>query len=139
LNPRILDVDISDLKGDKLREVSTPRAPLPSDEEEIELALIDAGLKPTPAVLQKLDEIIDRRADCRAAEAIRHLIRNMPGTAAAAALEREILKEEEPVREAAERIGCSHVAILKHEKKIAKRVALSPVLDGGLPKPAIGA
>src|SRR5689334_19513646 len=86
LNPLILDVDISDLKGDALREVSTPTAPPLTDEERIEAILLDAGVKPTPALIERLDDEIESRAIARAAEFARRLIRSMPGSAAAAAM-----------------------------------------------------
>ena len=104
--------------------------PAPSAEptvaETVEDALIEAGvpLINVAASAERLDALVQCLAIKRAAEYVRHLIRSLPGSAAAVALERVVLGDKEPARESAERVGVSHTAVLKQTAKLTSKLAL---------------
>jgi len=98
--------------------------PEPPAEVQLLEDLLDVGvIIPDPsATLAIIGEALDQAGDQRAAEALARMAARLDGTAAGVALRRVIVGDDEPLREAAERTGTSHVAIFKQEKRIRQRL-----------------
>jgi hypothetical protein len=82
--------------------------------------------------LRAIEAALDQAGIERAAEALGIMAARLEGTAAGIALRRVISGEDEPLRDAAERAGVSHVALWKHVQRIKKALGLTrpPLVEG---------
>jgi hypothetical protein len=93
-------------------------------------ALAGAGVAPTGHLVEALESLVIEWAIQRAAEALHDIGLRLGDTATGHAFRRAVLgDDEEPVRKVAERVGVSHVALVKSAAKIRQRL-------GGLPSRA---
>lgn len=78
-----------------------------------------------PKAVALVEEALDRAGDERGAECLKRIEELLNGTSAAEALRRVMTNNSEPLRDAAARVGVSHVAIYLQEKTIRKRLGLT--------------
>lgn len=78
-----------------------------------------------PKAIVIIEQAFESAGDERGADCIKRMAARLEGTAAAEALRRVITDNTEPLRDAAARVGVSHVAIFKQEKTIRKRLGLT--------------
>ena len=97
--------------------------PEPTDDDLLNELLAELGVTPTRSQRMLADAVLTSIALRRASDALGALLIRLDGTAAGVALRRALLGDGGlSLRDEAERIGCSHVTIFKHEAKIRQRL-----------------
>lgn len=115
--------------------LDTVPAPMPSDNPASQLvfALQEIGVvfPEVPAAVDVIENALDIAGDNRGADCLAHMIARLDGSAAGEALRRVVFGSDEPLRDAAARVGSSHVAIFKQEKRIREKLGLTaePLLE----------
>ena len=112
-----------------LEQTPAPEPELPVEllivgvfEEFLHLCIPDAA---KADLIAELQPHLDRAGDERAGAALAHMAGRLENTAAGEALRRVICGNVESSREAARRVGCSHVAICKQEKLARRKLGLT--------------
>jgi hypothetical protein len=122
------------MEGDQTNEFDvalekTPaQEPSPSPELELIFALEEIGVKfsDVPKAVALIERAFESAGDQRGADCLARMAARLEGTASAEALKRVISGDDaDPLRDAAERAGCSHVAIFKQEATIRKKLGLT--------------
>jgi hypothetical protein len=118
-----IPVDIEDLRGDDALEAAAP-SPVMSLEDRLADILADYGLDVPPRAIERLEEACYAESVALAVEFTHELANRLEGTAGAMALKRVLQGDyAPPARTLAARVGCSHTAIIKSERKIRQRLA----------------
>lgn len=92
-------------------------------EDRIEDTLLNHGAEPSQMLVDELERLAFEEATKRAAEILRRWLLDLKGTTAAVALQRVILGDGgESQRTAAARIGVTHTALQKAERKLRKKL-----------------
>lgn len=90
--------------------------------ETLEDIVLRSGGNPTTDILIELDNAIDDEAFRRAAEFVRHLLRNLEGSSAAKALERAVLGPDHSLETDAKTLQVSKQALAQFEKRLRDRI-----------------
>lgn len=100
-----------------------------ANRERLEDGLLDAGVVPTPGLLDEFEEVVETVAVTRAATLLSDVLRGVEGTRYGHAVWRVVFGPGgESLREAAERVGLSHEGLRKQE--IALRSKLTGAAKG---------
>lgn len=116
----VLDADLRDVP--EAADVAAPQAV--NVAELIEDTLLDGQhpLDNLHRTLQELEALIVTEANRRAGATIAELLHKLPGPTGEA-LRRVVLGDRgESLRDAAKRVGCSHVSLIRAEHRIRRRL-----------------
>lgn len=108
-------------------EIALEQTPAPvvelNDCEQIAAVLEDAGILALPEIVHQLDALIDNRAQRRAGEALRSILRSISGTPAGRALERVILGDDgRSLADDAAEVGCTKQNMHHHVDSIGRKL-----------------
>jgi hypothetical protein len=114
---RIFDADISEMRA------IADNTPVPETGlcQRIETALLEHGVSPMPDIVFAVEKAVESHAWQCAAEGLRRMLLSLPDTPSVLALRALVFgADDQSLREAAARAGCSQAAVSKALKKLAK-------------------
>ena len=119
-------VEVDSLRD--IDEIPDTAAPAPLDlGDQLADLLAEHGVRPEAALVDELKRLVVAESYRLAGGALHDVLGRLKGSAAAVALRRAIAGEEVSLRDAAREAGCSHVALLRMQRRIGQKLRGLPL------------